>query len=128
MIAAGTHKKVLVIGADTMSRIIDYEDRTTCVLFGDGAGAMLLEPAGERRRRLGFIDFIGEIDGSGGSYLNMPAGGSRMPASAETVAGKMHYVHQEGAAGLQVRGPQDARSLHGAAGAQRPYTGRSSIF
>jgi 3-oxoacyl-[acyl-carrier-protein] synthase-3 len=93
-IAAGTHRKVLVIGADTMSRIINYEDRTTCVLFGDGAGAMLLEPA---TNGAGFIDFIGEIDGSGGSYLKMPAGGSRIPASAETVEKKMHFVHQEGA-------------------------------
>jgi 3-oxoacyl-[acyl-carrier-protein] synthase III len=100
-IAAGTHKKVLVIGADTMSRIINYEDRTTCVLFGDGAGAMLLEPGAESARDekngLGFIDFKGEIDGSGGSYLKMPAGGSRIPASLETVAKKMHFVHQEGA-------------------------------
>jgi 3-oxoacyl-[acyl-carrier-protein] synthase-3 len=93
-IAAGTHRKVLVIGADTMSRIINYEDRTTCVLFGDGAGAMLLEPG---RNGDGFIDFIGEIDGSGGSYLKMPAGGSRIPASVETVEKKMHYVHQDGA-------------------------------
>jgi 3-oxoacyl-[acyl-carrier-protein] synthase III len=97
-IAAGTHKKVLVIGADTMSRIINYQDRTTCVLFGDGAGAMLLEPGGgEESVGPGFIDFIGEIDGSGGSYLKMPAGGSRIPASAETVEKKMHYVHQDGA-------------------------------
>jgi 3-oxoacyl-[acyl-carrier-protein] synthase-3 len=95
-IAAGTHKKVLVIGADTMSRIINYEDRTTCVLFGDGAGAMLLEPATEDNGA-GFIDFVGEIDGSGGQFLRMPAGGSRKPASAETVEKKMHYVHQEGA-------------------------------
>ena len=94
--AAGTHRKVLVIGADTMSRIIDYQDRTTCVLFGDGAGSMLIEP-GEIGSDLGFIDFMGEIDGSGGSYLKMPAGGSRMPASEETVAKKLHYVHQEGA-------------------------------
>jgi 3-oxoacyl-[acyl-carrier-protein] synthase-3 len=99
-IAAGTHRKVLVIGADTMSRIINYEDRTTCVLFGDGAGAMLLEPRGngaDESDGPGFIDFIGEIDGSGGSYLKMPAGGSRIPASAETVEKKMHYVHQDGA-------------------------------
>jgi 3-oxoacyl-[acyl-carrier-protein] synthase III len=95
LIAAGTHKKVLVIGADTMSRIIDYQDRATCVLFGDGAGAMLLEPA-EEGEDAGFIDFLGEIDGSGGHYLYMPAGGSRVPASPETVAGRMHYVHQEG--------------------------------
>jgi 3-oxoacyl-[acyl-carrier-protein] synthase-3 len=97
-IAAGTHRKVLVIGADTMSRIINYEDRTTCILFGDGAGAMLLEPgANGTGGDLGFIDFIGEIDGSGGHYLKMPAGGSRMPASPETVEKKLHYVHQEGA-------------------------------
>jgi 3-oxoacyl-[acyl-carrier-protein] synthase-3 len=82
-----------------MSRIINYEDRATCVLFGYGAGAMLLEPAasGGGADGPGFIDFIGEIDGSGGSCLKMPAGGSRIPASAETVEKKMHYVHQEGA-------------------------------
>jgi 3-oxoacyl-[acyl-carrier-protein] synthase-3 len=95
-IAAGTHKKVLVIGADTMSRIIDYQDRSTCVLFGDGAGAFIIEPALDGEDDLGYIDFIGEIDGSGGGYLKMPAGGSRIPASAETVAKRMHYVHQEG--------------------------------
>jgi 3-oxoacyl-[acyl-carrier-protein] synthase-3 len=96
-VAAGTHDKVLVIGSDTMSRIIDYTDRSTCILFGDGAGAMLLEPLGvEDDQGLGFIDFIGEIDGSGGDYLKMPAGGSRLPASAETVDRRLHYVHQEG--------------------------------
>jgi 3-oxoacyl-[acyl-carrier-protein] synthase-3 len=92
-VTAGTHKKVLVIGADTMSRIIDYTDRATCVLFGDGAGAVLLEPGEDGE---GFIDFLGELDGSGAPYLNMPAGGSRRPASAETLAGRMHYVHQDG--------------------------------
>lgn len=95
LVAAGTHKKVLVIGADTMSRIIDYKDRATCVLFGDGAGAMLLEAA-EEGEDTGFIDFLGEIDGSGGEFLYMPGGGSRKPSSAETVAAGMHYVHQEG--------------------------------
>jgi len=95
LIAMGTHKKVLVIGSDTMSRIIDYQDRATCVLFGDGAGAMLLEPA-EEGEDAGFVDFFGEIDGSGARYLYMPGGGSRMPASEESVAGRMHYVHQEG--------------------------------
>jgi 3-oxoacyl-[acyl-carrier-protein] synthase-3 len=95
LVAAGTHKKVLVIGADTMSRIIDYTDRSTCILFGDGAGAMLIEPAGEGEDA-GFIDFLGEIDGSGGDALKMPAGGSRMPASVETVQNRMHYVHQDG--------------------------------
>jgi len=93
LVMAGTHKKVLVIGADTMSRIIDYTDRGTCVLFGDGAGAMLIEP-GEPDE--GFIGFLNEIDGSGGDYLKMPAGGSRMPATAETVAQRLHYVKQDG--------------------------------
>jgi 3-oxoacyl-[acyl-carrier-protein] synthase-3 len=96
LIAAGTHRKVLVIGADTMSRIIDYTDRGTCILFGDGAGAMLLEPASESDDGAGFIDFIGEIDGSGGDFLRMPAGGSRLPASAETVEKRLHFVHQQG--------------------------------
>jgi 3-oxoacyl-[acyl-carrier-protein] synthase-3 len=97
LVAAGTHEKVLVIGSDTMSRIIDYTDRSTCILFGDGAGAMLIEPGGANEdQHLGFIDFIGEIDGSGADYLKMPAGGSRMPASAETVAQRLHYVHQDG--------------------------------
>ena len=95
LIASGTHKKVLVIGADTMSRIIDYTDRATCILFGDGAGAFLIERS-EDSEDAGFIDFIGEIDGSGGDYLKMPAGGSRMPASAETVANHLHFVKQEG--------------------------------
>ena len=95
LVAAGSHQKVLVIGADTMSRIIDYTDRATCVLFGDGAGAMLLEPA-EEGEDLGFIDFLGEVDGAGGEYLVMPAGGSRMPPSHETVDQRLHYVHQDG--------------------------------
>jgi 3-oxoacyl-[acyl-carrier-protein] synthase-3 len=96
LVAAGAHQKVLVIGADTMSRIIDYTDRSTCILFGDGAGAMLVEPAAETENGVGFIDFIGEIDGSGGRYLNMPAGGSRMPPTQETVEKRLHYVHQDG--------------------------------
>jgi 3-oxoacyl-[acyl-carrier-protein] synthase-3 len=93
LIMAGAHKNVLVIGADTMSRIIDYTDRSTCVLFGDAAGAMLLEAADPGE---GFLGFLNEIDGSGGDYLKMPAGGSRMPASAETVANRQHFVKQEG--------------------------------
>lgn len=96
LVSSGTHRKVLVIGSDTMSRIIDYTDRGTCILFGDGAGAMLLEPAGASDDGAGFIDFVGEIDGSGGQFLNMPAGGSRLPASVETVEKRLHYVHQEG--------------------------------
>lgn len=96
LVESGVHKKVLVIGADVMSSIIDYTDRTTCVIFGDGAGAVLLEPceAGE----VGLIDFWHEIDGSGAVSLNMPGGGSLNPSTAETVAKKMHYVHQDGQA------------------------------
>ncbi len=94
LVGAGTHKKVLVIGSDTMSRIINYEDRATCVLFGDGAGAFLIEPATQDGE--GFLGFNNEIDGSGGDFLKMPAGGSRMPASEETVRQKLHYVHQDG--------------------------------
>jgi len=94
LVMAGTHKKVLVIGADTMSRIIDYTDRATCVLFGDGAGAMLVEAAGEGEE--GFLGFKNEIDGSGGDYLKMPAGGSRMPSTHETVDARMHFVKQDG--------------------------------
>lgn len=94
LVISGRHKKVLVIGADTMSRIIDYTDRSTCVLFGDGAGAMLVEATGDDS--MGLIDFINEIDGSGAPYLFMPAGGSRMPPSVETVQKRLHYVHQDG--------------------------------
>jgi 3-oxoacyl-[acyl-carrier-protein] synthase-3 len=93
LVIAGAHKKILVIGADTMSRIIDYTDRGTCILFGDGAGAMLVEPAEEGE---GFLGFLNEIDGSGGDFLKMPAGGSRIPASAESVAQGLHYVKQGG--------------------------------
>ncbi|HYP25250.1 MAG TPA: beta-ketoacyl-ACP synthase III [Blastocatellia bacterium] len=93
-IESGAHSKVVVIGADVMSSIINYEDRTTCVLFGDGAGAVLLEPSDSED--VGILDFMHEIDGSGGEFLNMPAGGSLNPSSHETVEKKMHYVHQEG--------------------------------
>jgi 3-oxoacyl-[acyl-carrier-protein] synthase-3 len=96
LVGCGTHKKVLVIGADTMSRIIDYTDRATCVLFGDGAGAFLVEPAADGEP--GFLGFRNEIDGSGGDVLIMPAGGSRMPPSHETVDKRLHFVHQEGQA------------------------------
>lgn len=92
-VQAGTCKRVVVVGADVMSSIINYQDRSTCVLFGDGAGAVLLEPCEEGQ---GIIDFMGEIDGAGGEHLNMPAGGSLCPASHETVEKKMHYVHQQG--------------------------------
>ncbi len=93
-VASGTHERVLVIGADLMSSIINYQDRATCVLFGDGAGAVLLEPADDEEG--GLIDFNHYVEGSGGMYLYMPGGGSANPASAETVAKKMHYVHQDG--------------------------------
>jgi 3-oxoacyl-[acyl-carrier-protein] synthase-3 len=96
LVMSGRYKKVLVIGADTMSRIIDYTDRATCVLFGDGAGAVLIEPVEESDGGLGFVDFLGEIDGSGGDALIMPAGGSRLPPSHETVDKHLHYVHQDG--------------------------------
>jgi 3-oxoacyl-[acyl-carrier-protein] synthase-3 len=93
LVMGGTHQKVLVIGADTMSRIIDYTDRNTCILFGDAAGAMLIEPADPGE---GFIGFLNEIDGSGADFLKMPAGGSRQPATAETVRDRLHYVKQQG--------------------------------
>ncbi|MBI2681609.1 MAG: ketoacyl-ACP synthase III [Acidobacteriales bacterium] len=96
-VQTGAHKRVLAVGSDTMSSIINYEDRATCVIFGDGAGAVLIEPAAENDPNV-FMDFIHEIDGSGGCALNMPAGGSRMPASHETVDKKMHFVHQDGQA------------------------------
>jgi 3-oxoacyl-[acyl-carrier-protein] synthase III len=95
-IATGAHKKVMVIGADVMSSIIDYTDRATCVIFGDGAGAVLLEPAEHDSE--GFIDFIHEIDGAGACSLYMPGGGSLHPSTHETVDQKMHYVHQDGQA------------------------------
>ena len=94
-VAAGAHKKALVIGSDIMTSIINFQDRATCVLFGDGAGAVLLEPADSDAE--GILDFHNDIDGSGGCYLHMPAGGSLHPASHDTIEKKMHYVHQEGA-------------------------------
>lgn len=94
LVSAGPPKKVLVIGSDTMSRILDYTDRATCILFGDGAGAFLVETAENGSE--GFLDFINEVDGSGGQYLKMPGGGSRMPASHESINSKQHFVHQEG--------------------------------
>jgi len=94
-VESGAHKRVLVIGADVMSSIIDYTDRATCVIFGDGAGAVVIEPATDDNY---FIDFLHEVDGSGGCSLYMPGGGSLNPASHETVDKKMHYVHQDGQA------------------------------
>ena len=95
LIASGSQDRVLVIGADTMSRIVDYQDRATCVLFGDGAGALLIEACDEGEDA-GLIDFQHEVDGSGGDYLCMPAGGSRKPATHETIDSRLHYVHQDG--------------------------------
>lgn len=94
-IETGRYKKVVVIGIDKMSAILNYEDRTTCVIFGDGGGAVLLEPTTEG---FGVQDFILKADGSGRNFLNTPAGGSLHPASHETVDKKMHFVHQEGQA------------------------------
>jgi len=94
MVASGAHDHALVIGADVMSSIVDYEDRDTCVVFGDGAGAAVVSPAADG---LGIVDFAHEIDGNGGPALCMPAGGSLRPASHETVNQRLHYVHQDGA-------------------------------
>ena len=96
LVESGAHKKVLVIGSDVMSSIIDYTDRATCVIFGDGAGAVLLEPADEDS--LGMLDYIHEVDGSGACSLYMPGGGSLHPSTHQTVDQKMHYVHQDGQA------------------------------
>ena len=95
MVEAGMHRRVLVIGADTMSRIIDYTDRTTCVIFGDGAGAVLLEPATDGT---GVLDSVQRVDGSGVESLYQPAGGALRPPTHETVDARMHYVRQDGKA------------------------------
>jgi 3-oxoacyl-[acyl-carrier-protein] synthase-3 len=93
-VESGQYKKVLVIGSDKNSMMVNYEDRAVCIIFGDGAGAVLLEPAegGEP----GIIDHVAQVEGVGGQYLYMPAGGSLNPASHETVDKKMHYIHQDG--------------------------------
>jgi len=92
-IESGRYKKVIVVGADKMSAIIDYTDRNTCVIFGDGAGAVLLEPDTEGN---GILDSVLKSDGSGRNYLNLKAGGSLKPASIETVTAREHYAYQEG--------------------------------
>ena len=94
LVESGRYQKVLAIGSDVMSSILDYEDRNTCVLFGDGAGAVLVEACPEPG--FGILDFIQRIDGIGEEYLHMKAGGSRKPSSIETVQRKEHYVYQEG--------------------------------
>jgi len=96
LVESGAHRKVMVIGVDANTRMTDYTDRTTCVLFGDGGGAVLLEPAEEGE--IGFIDYVHEIDGSGGPALNLKGGGSLNPSSHETVDKKMHYIYQDGQA------------------------------
>jgi len=92
-IASGMHKKVIVIGADKMSSIIDYEDRATCIIFGDGGGAVLLEPDTSGN---GILDYVHKSDGSGAEFLHMKAGGSRKPATVDTVMAKEHFVYQNG--------------------------------
>jgi 3-oxoacyl-[acyl-carrier-protein] synthase-3 len=92
-IESGKFKKVIVVGADKMSSIVDYSDRTTCIIFGDGSGAVMLEPTEDNE---GIMDTLLHTDGSGEPFLHMKAGGSRRPSSAETVARKEHYVYQEG--------------------------------
>jgi 3-oxoacyl-[acyl-carrier-protein] synthase III len=92
MVGAGLSRRALVIGADVLSKVVDMTDRSTCVLFGDGAGAVVIEPVDEE----GFLGFELGADGAGGVDLNLPAGGSRLPASAATVAGGLHYVHMNG--------------------------------
>ena len=92
-IETGAYKKIVVVGADKMSSIVDYEDRTTCIIFGDGAGAVMLEPTNEGH---GIQDSILKSDGSGSEFLHMKAGGSAFPASHETIDAKKHYVFQEG--------------------------------
>ncbi len=96
MIEAGRYKKIVVVGADKMSSITNYRDRNTCVLFGDAAGAVLLEPAEEGD--IGVIDFLLHSDGTGAEYLHMKAGGSKFPATVETVANDWHYIYQDGKA------------------------------
>jgi 3-oxoacyl-[acyl-carrier-protein] synthase III len=94
-IESGTYKKVIIVGGDKMSSIINYKDRTTCIIFGDGAGAVLLEPTTED---VGVMDSIHKSDGSGAAYLNMRGGGSRIPASHASVDANLHFIYQEGAA------------------------------
>lgn len=100
LIESGRYKRVVVVGADKMSSIVDYSDRTTCIIFGDGAGAVLLEPNIEG---YGVLDSILRSDGSGGKHLHMKAGGSLRPASIETVTNKEHFIYQEGQAVSNLR-------------------------
>ena len=96
LVESGAHAKVLVIGADANTRMTNYADRSTCVLFGDGAGAVLLEPA--EAGEIGLIDFVHEVDGSGGAALNLKGGGSLHPTTHETIDAGMHFIYQDGQA------------------------------
>ena len=103
-VESGQYKKVLVIGSDKNSSMTDYTDRAVCIIFGDGAGAVLLEPSEDGE---GVIDHVAQIEGAGGKFLYMPGGGSLNPATHETVDQKMHYIHQDGQQGFQVCGQED---------------------
>ena len=119
MVSTGASKHALVIGADVMSSIIDYTDRTTCVIFGDGAGAAVVEASDDPE--IGILDFENYVDGSGGYALCMPAGGSKMPASLETVQQRLHYVKQDGGTVFRfaVRNTEEACAPH--SGAQQSH-------
>ena len=92
-VETGRYKKVIVVGADKMSAIVDYTDRTTCIIFGDAAGAVMLEPTEEE---VGVLDYIHKSDGTGAEFLQMKAGGSKHPATQETVANREHFAKQDG--------------------------------
>ncbi len=94
LVESGAHRRVMVIGADVMTSIVDYTDRATCILFGDGAGAVLVEPCAEGE--VGLIDFLHEVDGAGSAALRMPAGGSLLPASHQTIDEHQHFIRQDG--------------------------------
>ncbi len=122
LVSTGRHNHALVVGADIMSSIIDYTDRATCVLFGDGAGAAVVSAA--KDPAFAILDFAHEIDGSGAPFLQMPAGGSLRPASRETVEQRLHYVKQDGQAVFKfaVRKTEEiSRRDHAA---QQPVAGR----
>jgi 3-oxoacyl-[acyl-carrier-protein] synthase-3 len=110
-IESGNAKKVLVVGSDTMSSIVDYKDRNTCILFGDAAGVVLLEPSEDPK--IGILDYYNTVDGNGAPYLHMKAGGSLNPASHETVDKGMHYIYQDGKNVYQyaVKGMAEASAL-----------------
>ncbi len=124
MVATGAHDHALVVGADVMSSIIDYTDRATCILFGDGAGAVVLSPAEPGEPSI--IDFAHDIDGGGGHALCMPAGGSRLPASHETVDAAAALRQAGWADRVQVRGEEDGGDLPAAARPQRPHARTTS--